>query len=421
MLHRRLIIPIVCLFLIGLLAACAGPAGPQGPVGPAGPPGPEGPQGPPGKEGPPGPPGEAAATAASYVGDTACAGCHQEISAVYLQSGHPWTLNKVVDGQPPQYPFAKLDELPQGWSWEDVLFVVGGYNWKARFVDEEGYIITDEPGKSGNAEYLNQLNLANPALRLDAGWVAYKAGEEKLPYDCGACHTTGYSPNGNQDNLPGLVGTWAQEGVRCEACHGPGGLHITNPTGFSMRVDRDAARCKECHTRGGTERIFATDGFISHHEQYEDLTLGKHMALACVDCHDPHSGVAQLRQAGAATTITPCKDCHWQQAAYQNNAVHRNMGFACMECHMPRMIQSAWGDAEKFTGDIRTHRMAINPYQIEQFQAVTDADGTERQVVLSEIGLNFACRHCHGAGLGTPKTDEELINAAVGYHNRPTP
>jgi hypothetical protein len=30
--------------------------------------------------------------------------------------------------------------------------------------------------------------------------------------------------------------------------------------------------------------------------------------------------------------------------------------------------------------------------------------------------LNFVCRHCHGAGLGNPKTDEELIQAATGYH-----
>jgi hypothetical protein len=86
---------------------------------------------------------------------------------------------------------------------------------------------------------------------------------------------------------------------------------------------------------------------------------------------------------------------------------------------MPRMIQSAWGDAEKFTGDIRTHRMAIDPTQIEQFETPTNQDGSETQVVYSQISLNFACRHCHGAGLGSPKTDEELIGNATGYHDRP--
>lgn len=81
---------------------------------------------------------------------------------------------------------------------------------------------------------------------------------------------------------------------------------------------------------------------------------------------------------------------------------------------MPRVTVSAWGDTENYTGDIRTHLMAIDPAQIEQFSE----DGS---VALSQIGLNFACRHCHGAGFGTEKTDEELIAAATGYHDRPEP
>ena len=321
----------------------------------------------------------------------------------------------------PDYPFTKLSEPPQGYTWDDILYVIGGYNWKARFVDTEGYIITDEPGKTGNAEYLNQWNFANPVIGKDAGWVTYHSGEEKLPYNCGACHTTGYSPSGNQDDLPGLVGTWAQDGIRCEACHGSGGLHVTNPSGYSMTVERDAELCGECHRRGEVTSINAKDGFIEHHEQYEEMFQGKHIVLECVDCHDPHSGVVQLRQEGKPTTRTQCVNCHWEQAAYQKNETHKSMNVACVECHMPRITKTAWGDAEKFTGDIRTHMMAINPNQIDQFTTETNADGTEAQVALSEVGLNFACRHCHGAGLGTPKTDEELIAAATGYHDRPAP
>ena len=422
MFRKWLFILVAFLLLAGGLSACAGPAGEAGPAGPAGVPGPEGPQGPPGKEGPAGPQGEAAeGGGASYIGDETCASCHLEIYDTYIKSGHPWKLNKVVDGQPPDYPFTKLTEPPEGWSWDDILYVIGGYHWKARFVDKEGYIITDEPGKTGNAEYLNQWNFANPTLDKDAGWVTYKSGTEKLPYDCGSCHTTGYNPNGNQEDLPGLVGTWAQDGVRCEACHGPGGLHITSPMGYAMQIERDSEMCGECHRRGDVEQVNAKDGFIEHHEQYEELYQGKHIVLKCVDCHNPHTGVVQLREAGEATTRTACENCHREQATFQNNESHQQMGFACTECHMPRIVKTAWGDAEKFTGDIRTHMMAIDPYQIEQFETITDTLGTASQISLSEIGLNFACRHCHGAGLGSPKTDEELINAAAGYHDRPTP
>lgn len=77
---------------------------------------------------------------------------------------------------------------------------------------------------------------------------------------------------------------------------------------------------------------------------------------------------------------------------------------------MPRVTSSAVGDPEKFTGDIRTHLMAIDPNQIEQF----NFDGTQSH---SQLSLNFACRHCHvSGGLATPKSDQELIRAATNYH-----
>jgi hypothetical protein len=311
--------------------------------------------------------------------------------------------------------------LPAGYTWDDILYVIGGYKWKARFINQEGYIITDEPGRSGNAEYLNQWNFANELLGIDAGWVTFNSGAENKPYDCGACHTTGYSLQGNQDDLPGLVGSWAQEGIRCEACHGPGSLHMTDPQGLPMQVVRDSESCEECHRPNEGQPVEGNNGLIDHHEQYQDLYQGKHNVLKCVDCHNPHSGVEQLRQSGSPTTKTQCESCHFQQANYQNNEIHAAMGVACIECHMPRLIKTAWGDAEKFSGDFRTHRMAIDASQIEQFETITNEDGSETQLALSEIGLNFACRQCHGSGRGSPKTDEELIATATGYHERPAP
>jgi hypothetical protein len=406
------------LYLIGiiallalLMAACAGPEGPEGSLGPPGVPGPEGPQGPVGEEGPGGPPGNVASAAAEYVGAETCGSCHPDIYEVFIESGHAWKLNPIVDGQPPDYPFTELEELPEGYTWDDIAYVIGGYNWKARFVDKEGYIITDAPGESGNSEYLNQFNFANRIVREDAGWVTYHSGEEKLPYDCGSCHTTGYSPFGNQDDLPGLVGTWEESGVQCEACHGPGSNHVAEPRGFAMKINRDSEECGDCHIRGEIEEVDASGGFIKHHEQYEELYQSKHITLNCVTCHDPHTGVIQLRQNDERTTRTECNNCHWEQEKFQKNEIHTSLNMECIECHMPRIVKSAWGNAEIYTGDIRSHVMAIDPYQIEQF----NEDGT---VALSQIGLNYACRHCHGSGIGREKTDEELITGAVEYHAR---
>lgn len=79
---------------------------------------------------------------------------------------------------------------------------------------------------------------------------------------------------------------------------------------------------------------------------------------------------------------------------------------------MPRISKSAVGDATKFTGDIRTHMMGIDPEQIGQFTE----DGSQ---ALSQVGLDFACRHCHVPDSAFAKTDEELLGAAFDYHARP--
>ncbi len=393
---------LVLLVSAFLLAACAQ----QEPL--QGPPGPEGPQGVPGSVGPqgePGAPGPAGQDGVSYeppsfIGAAACAECHEDLAAVFNLSGHPHMLSPVVDGQAPEYPFTELAGTPEGYTWDDISYVIGGYHWKARFVDNEGYIITGDEGST------TQYNFYDRAVGLGDEWVPYYPGEQK-PYDCGSCHTTGYSPQGNQNGLPGLVGSWAEPGVQCEECHGPGSLHASHPASFDMRLDRDSAACGECHFRGIPEELDAADGLIQHNEQYEELFQGKHATLDCVQCHDPHVGVIQLRETDAErTTRIECQDCHYQEAENLKLSLHVR---DCVTCHMPRITMNAVGDPGLYTGDMRTHLMAINPNQIEQF----DAEGTES---LSEVGLNFACRQCHNGELASVKSDRELILTATGYH-----
>lgn len=380
------------LLLITLLflAGCRG-APEQGPVGPAGPPGPQGPAG---------PPGDPASASGDFVGSDRCAACHEDVFDVFSKSGHNYKLNPVIDGQPPEYPFSQVSDPPAGLTWDDISYVIGGYNWKARFVDQQGYIIT------GDAV---QYNLENDNLELGDDWVAYHPGEE-LPYNCGECHTTGYRPTGNQDGLPGMVGTWEEPGITCEECHGAGGLHVQSPYLVDMSIDRSAESCGECHRRGAVEEVDASGGFIRHHEQYEELFQSKHLVLDCVTCHDPHTGVVQLRQADLQTVRTTCENCHYQEARYHAVDIHAN--FDCIECHMPRVTKSAVGDAESFEGDLRTHVMAIDPFLVNQF----NEDGT---VANSQISLDFACRHCHVNDTGLEKSDQSLLNIADGYHDKP--
>ena len=402
---RKLLILISgVLIMVALLAACAGPQGEQGPVGPAGPAGPEGPAGPVGEQGPAGEPGP---TGTEYVGDQVCSGCHPDIAQTYMKSGHPWSLTAVT-GKSPSYPYTQLTSIPKGYTLQDISFIVGGYFWKAIFLNSQGYIITDAPGATGDANYMNQLNFGNAALGLTTSWGSFHSGETDLSFTCGSCHTTGYSKAGSQNDLPGIAGSWNEPGVRCEACHGPGSLHATNPKGVRILVERDSGLCRRCHEYVSTAQLDIKNGFIQHSDQYGDLSQSKHQVLDCLTCHDPHSGIVQLQQEGLQTTNLLCQDCHWQEAQFQSNPRHVAVNIGCTDCHMPHLIQSGSANVLGFTGDMRTHVMAIDPRQISQFKE----DGS---LATGQISLDYACRHCHGS----TRTDAELLTAASGYHNIP--
>jgi len=390
------------LILAGILTACAGAQGQPGQVGPAGPAGPEGPAGPVGDTGPAGEPGP---SGAEYVGDQICAGCHYDISQTYLKSGHPWSLSAIIDGKLPTYPFTQITSIPQGYSLKNISYIIGGYFWKAIFLNSQGYIITDAPSSSGSSTYLNQYNFGNVSLGLSPGWVSFHSGAAELSFTCGSCHATGYNNAGNQDNLPGITGTWAQPGVRCEKCHGPGSLHVNNPTGIHMLVELNSGLCRECHAYVPAASLEVKNGFIQHSDQYGDLSQSKHQILDCLTCHDPHSGVVQLQQAGQQTTKLVCQDCHWQEAQFQNNPSHVLQKIGCTDCHMPHLIQSGSANSRGYTGDFPTHVVAIDPRRINQF----NQDGS---LASGQISLEYACRHCHG----TTKSDAELLSAANGYH-----
>ncbi|OGN92009.1 MAG: hypothetical protein A2Y88_04415 [Chloroflexi bacterium RBG_13_48_10] len=393
------------IFLAFLMAACSGPQGEQGLVGPAGPAGPEGPAGPIGETGLAGEPGP---SGAEYIGDQLCFGCHYDLSQVYLNSGHPWSLSAMSEAKSPTFPFSQITSLPQGYTFQDLGYIIGGYFWKAIFVNSQGYIITNPPGSSDDTSYLNQYNFGNNMLGLNPGWVSYHSGEVDLPFTCGSCHTTGYDSGGNQDNLPGVTGTWVQPGVRCERCHGPGSLHASNPEGIRILVERDASLCRECHSLISPTALDIKNGFIQHSDQFGDLSQSKHQILDCTTCHDPHSGVVQLKLTGQQSTRLLCQDCHYKEAQFQNNPSHTAREISCTDCHMPRLIQSGSANLRGFMGDFRTHVVAIDPRLISQF----NEDGS---LASSQISLDYACRHCHG----TTISDGELLTAASGYHTIP--
>lgn len=403
---RRLIVLLVVVLGIVFVAACAAPAGPVGPpgeIGPAGPAGPTGPGGPAGPVGPRGPEGSAGLdyTASTYVGSSACKECHEELYDTYQETGHAWALTPVTEGKAPAYPFTEVKDAPEGYTWDDILYVIGGYNWKARFVDKQGNVIT------GGADAKTQFNLPNKQLKLDAEWAAYHPGETRN-FDCASCHTTGYIAQGNQNGLPGLIGTWAEDSVGCEACHGAGSNHVNNPYLVEMTIDRSPELCGSCHGRGDTSQVITeTNGFISHADTNLVPFEGKKHLFNCSDCHNPHTTTVAAKGFGAKVE---CEACHLSQATYQKITDRKHA--QCIDCHMPKLIQQAAADIERHTGDMRVHTMVINPAEVEQFNKKGELAGPY-------LALNFTCRGCHYEGGRAPALpDERLIEVATGFHER---
>ncbi len=328
---------------------------------------------------------------ADYAGSESCKGCHSKIYALYMQSGHPYKLNRVSGG-PPLYPANTSPGVPlppTGYEWKDIAYVIGGFGWKARFMDQQGYILAGPE---------RQYNLANSFLNKDAHWVAYGGKKPYMkPYTCGECHTTGWVPTGpegpHQAGLPGIHGTWAEPGVTCEACHGPSLAHVKAPTTVKPST---AENCSSCHARGELTTIDASGGLIRHHEQYEDLIASPHKAFTCSHCHNPHQST-KYQAGGYKGDANTCMACH-QDVKIK---LAGKAAMACTSCHMPFAVKSALSTMVSYKGgkvpkgDLRTH---IHRISIDHSWKMFSDDGKFVRVDRDNkayLTLDYVCMSCH--------------------------
>jgi hypothetical protein len=203
------------------------------------------------------------------------------------------------------------------------------------FLDAEGYLITSTSAGSGR----NQYNLKSKK------WVDYLPGQ-KVPYDCGGCHTTGYSPVGHLGGLEGITGTWEFEGVQCEACHGPGALHAATSRKEEITIDREI--CLQCHGTEPLDIVPVKDVFLSPYTEANQLMKSKMKDMACTDCHNPHPpSEKSIKQS--------CGTCHSKIAAVYGESYMYAKRVTCIDCHMPPAGAVAEGDAGTFHGDLKSH------------------------------------------------------------------
>jgi hypothetical protein len=309
--------------------------------------------------------GTAEAQKPGYVGSSKCAQCHGAKYESYRQTWHARILRPATD-ETVLGDFTSTDpDLSFGR--DEVAYVVGG-QFSQRFltdIDGELYVLPA------------QWNVNSRE------WVAYHPDDwQERPYAryCAGCHTTGFDA---------ANGGWAEEGVQCEACHGPGldhvalagdRSHIVNPA--NLTFDEQTKICGQCHLRGHdptgqydfptdyrpggpvtldeafiptTEQdAFFPDGSSKrHHQEYLDWQLSPHAeGVSCVFCHVSHSRGETEHQTRFVGNHR-CVICHEEKKDLALHISFHPVGeMVCTDCHMPTLAQSA--EAE-YNFDFHSH------------------------------------------------------------------
>ncbi|MHC4547637.1 MAG: ammonia-forming cytochrome c nitrite reductase subunit c552 [Planctomycetota bacterium] len=357
----------------------------------------------------------------------------------------------------------------------DVTFVLGGTGkWKQRYmatIGEGEYILPIQFNEVTN-EWVNYHvehwytfidadgdGAADPGETLTgflygAGQTPVTEGKTRNSWQrrCTACHatgardmtrdpTTGEYAASIDTMLAATSGPRIEEmGVACEACHGPGSQHATQPSLRGAIINpsklsslRANEVCGACHNRGSSVNAegfgfpwgpTAVDGYFipgmvlddfytpvpeggsrfwgdpyghskSHHQQWLDTRWSKHFTEAGMTCGTCHTGHAedfagQLKQESVAQCLT----CHQDKAdtsgdRFENHSRHEPGQTRCSDCHMPLVAKSA------INYDIRAHS-----WQIIWPEATAD------------VGIPNSCTACHPGE--TPADLQDDINTLWG-------
>ncbi len=322
-----------------------------------------------------------------YAGSNTCQSCHSSVYSEWEDHGHHYAMIKL-DGTAPEFPFSQVEDPPPGSLWSDFPYIIGGYTLKANFVDSYGYVLNGP---------LTQYNLKSDS------WGPYQSLTPPVENDCGACHSTGwqsFAVNGgvHQDDLEGIMGTWFEEGIGCESCHGMGSEHVAAPLANSMIIDSTAENCGQCHSRQASNRVYAQENLVMDQQQYNEFMASPHSGRNCLTCHDSHAGSFSDGLAAGTGIVAECTDCH----SASTHQVGMNMGhLACTDCHMPYGTLGAehTNEGVHITGDLPSHIWSIDTTGItlENYFTTVGPDTWITPDVNDKVKLNlaYACMQCH--------------------------
>ncbi len=335
---------------------------------------------------------------AGFTGSEGCRDCHERFYSLWAPSHHGLAMQEFSP------EFARTEITPQ---LSEVL--IGDSRYVAEIQEGEGWVVETGPASEEryridfalggkNVYYfltpmergrLQVLPLAYDVRKQEwydttASMVRHFFGEEDTALDwreqpltfntsCYSCHVSQLSTNYDLKS-DSYDTTWAEPGINCETCHGPGGEHarvcreapegtvpddlkIIQTSVFTAEQMNDL--CATCHAKMSplTNTFMPGDRFFDHfyvhtfeHRDYypdgrdlgENFTHTLWLMSPCavsgeLDCNYCHTSSGRNRHTGeeADNACRPCHDQYVNDPAAHSFHLAESPGSRCVGCHMP--------------------------------------------------------------------------------------
>lgn len=336
----------------------------------------------------------------ALAGSRSCRECHQQFYELWSTSHHglamqPYTIEfarqnlttpqtPVRIGKNTYIPFIGtnegwvLEQKPDGQMRHRIVHVMGGknvyyfltpmergrlqtlpvaYDVRAReWFDTAASGVRHFPGTESDAP----LHWTDPAYTFNTS--------------CYSCHVSQLAKNYDL-RTDTYRTTWAEPGINCEACHGPGQEHVDAcrsakedqvPKDLqiistkSFSAEQTNAMCNSCHAKMSPvsasfepgDRYFDHFDLITleHPDFYpdgrdlgENYTMTSWLMSPCVktgqlDCTHCHTSSGRYRFKNAKNPNAACLPCHQDRVENVTDHTHHDVdstGSQCVACHMP--------------------------------------------------------------------------------------
>lgn len=186
----------------------------------------------------------------------------------------------------------------------------------------------------------------------------------------------------------------------CEACHGPGSVHVEEGGGvetiFSYKADIPAAdkteKCLSCHSRENKNLLFlgsdhmkgsvaCSDCHQPHPPMGKDMLLTKEGYKLCLKCHQEIAPQLALNERHRITEgIVKCTDCHKNHQSSTRTQLGGFKQETCFKCHTDKQ------------GPFIYEHGAV---RVEGCTACHDPHGSVNRHMLAHQNTAELCFSCH--------------------------